>query len=181
LPIAVGLIVFNLYGLFTRSLLLNLFGTMALLAAGYYLVGRISTSFTSLWQKLFTAGACLLLLGLFFEAYEGGIRKDHSTFSYYFVTSGLAFMALLAFSVLSDYFRCRKSVSFLTMTGQNPMIAYVSSSLVVLPLLHLTHLLPWIDTFSANPWLGFLRGVLITALVALLTMFFTKIKWFWRT
>jgi predicted acyltransferase len=123
----------------------------------------------------------LLLLGLFFEAYEGGIRKDHSTFSYYFVTSGLAFMALLAFSVICDYFRCRKSTAFLTMAGQNPMIAYVASSLAILPLLHITHLLPWIDAFGNNPWLGFLRGVVITALVALLTMFFTKIKWFWRT
>ena len=181
LLIAVGLVIFNLYGLFTRSLLLNLFGTAVLLAAGYYLVGRVSTSFTTLWKKLFVAGACLLMLGLFFEAYEGGIRKDHSTFSYYFVTSGLAFMALIVFSVLCDYFRCRKSTSFLVMAGQNPMIAYVASSLAVLPLLHLTHLLPLIDAFDSNPWLGFLRGVIITTLVALLTMFFTKIKWFWRT
>jgi predicted acyltransferase len=178
---AVGLIIFNLYGLFTRSVLLNLFGTVALLAAGYYLVGRVSTPFTALWKKLFTAGACLLLLGLFFEACEGGIRKDHSTFSYYFVTSGLACMALLVFSVLCDYFRCRKSTTFLVMAGQNPMIAYVASSLVILPLLHLTHLLPLIDTLGSNPWMGFLRGVIITALVTLLTMFFTKIKWFWRT
>jgi hypothetical protein len=181
LAVAAGLIIFNLYGLFSRHLLLNLFGTAALLAAGYYLVSRASTSFTTLWKKLFAAGACLLLLGLFFEAYEGGIRKDHSTFSYYFVTSGLAFMALIVFSVLCDYFRCRKSTTFLVMAGQNPMIAYVASSLVVLPLLHITHLLPVIDALCSNPWLGFLRGVLITALVALLTMFFTKIKWFWRT
>jgi predicted acyltransferase len=181
LMITVGLIVFNLYGLFTRSLLLNLFGTAALLAAGYYLVGRASTSFTALWKKLFVAGACLLLLGLFFEACEGGIRKDHSTFSYYFVTSGLACMSLIAFSVICDYFRCRRSTSFLVMAGQNPMIAYVASSLVVLPLLHITRLLPLIDTLGNNPWIGFLRGVIITALVASLTMFFTKIKWFWRT
>jgi hypothetical protein len=181
LAIAAGLIVFNLYGLFTRSLLLNLSGTAALLAAGRYLAGRAPASFAPLWKKLFTAGACLLLLGLFFEAYEGGIRKDPSTFGYYFVTSGLAFMALLAFSVLCDCFRCRKSTAFLVMTGRNPMIAYVSSSLVVLPLLHLTHLLPLIDAFADGPWTGFLRGVLITALVTLLTMYFTKIKCFWRT
>ena len=49
------------------------------------------------WRKLFVAGAYLLMLGLFFEAYEGGIRKDDSTYSYYFVTAGLAFMAMIAF------------------------------------------------------------------------------------
>lgn len=27
------------------------------------------------WKKLFNAGAYLLMLGLFLEAYEGGIRK----------------------------------------------------------------------------------------------------------
>jgi hypothetical protein len=67
------------------------------------------------------------------------------------------------------------------MTGQNPMIAYVASSLCVLPLLHLTHLFPLPDAFDSRPWPGFLRGLLVTSLVALLTMFFTKIKWFWRT
>ena len=181
LLIAAGLIILNLYGLYTRSLLLNLSGTAALTAAGYYLAGKAPTSFTTLWKKLFTAGACLLVLGLFFEACEGGIRKDHATFSYYFVTSGLAFMALIAFSVMCDYFRCRRGTSFLVMAGQNPMIAYVASSLCILPLLHLTHLFPLPDVFGSQPWLGFLRGILITALVALLTMFFTKIKWFWRT
>jgi predicted acyltransferase len=179
--LTVALIVLNLYGLFTRCLLANLVATAGLLAAGSYIVRRTATSCTLLWKKLFAAGAYFLLLGLFLEACEGGIRKDHATFSYYFVTSGLAFMALIAFSILCDYFRCRKSTSFLVMTGQNPMIAYVASSLVVLPLLHLTRLLPLIDACCRTLWMGFLRGVLITALATLLTMFFTKIKWFWRT
>ena len=30
------------------------------------------------------------MLGLVFESYEGGIKKDHPTLSYYFITSGLA-------------------------------------------------------------------------------------------
>ena len=35
--------------------------------------------------------------------------------------------------------------------------------------------------FQQNAWLGFLQGVIITSLAVLVTMFFTKIKWFWRT
>ena len=44
---------------------------------------------TGYWYKLFRAGTYLILLGLAFEAYEGGIRKDPSTYSYYFLASGL--------------------------------------------------------------------------------------------
>ncbi|MFR7516719.1 MAG: hypothetical protein ACLUVY_05630 [Bacteroides uniformis] len=32
-----------------------------------------------------------------------------------------------------------------------------------------------------NPWLGFLQGLLLTSMALLVTMFFTRIKWFWRT
>ncbi|MDR0668394.1 MAG: DUF5009 domain-containing protein [Prevotellaceae bacterium] len=181
LLLSLGVIVCNLYGLFTRQLIVNLAVSTGIVAAGYVLLRQSATSFTVLWKQLWTFGACLLLLGLFFEAFEGGVRKDHSTFSYYFITSGLACMALIVFSVLCDYFQCRRSLSFLVMSGQNPMIAYVASSMVVVPLLSLARLTPWLDAYGANPWLGGLRGLIITALVTGLTMFFTKIKWFWRT
>ncbi|MDR0728987.1 MAG: DUF5009 domain-containing protein [Prevotellaceae bacterium] len=183
LLLSAGIIICNLYGLFTRQLTLNLAVSTGIVAAGYLLLRQRqpTAACTVLWRKLWTFGACLLLLGLFFEAFEGGIRKDHSTFSYYFVTSGLACMALIVFSILCDYFQCRRSLSFLVMSGQNPMIAYVSASMVVVPLLNLAHLMPWLDSCGINPWLGCLRGVVITALVTGLTMFFTRIKWFWRT
>jgi hypothetical protein len=48
-------------------------------------------------KKFWSAGFYLVLLGLFFEAYESGIKKDASTYSYYFVTSGLAFFMLIGF------------------------------------------------------------------------------------
>lgn len=179
--ICLALIVFNLYGLFSRHLVLNLVVSSLLLVIGGVVLREQSTSYGKLWNRLFLTGAVFLLLGLFFEAYEGGIRKDSSTYSYYFVTSGLAFMALIVFSVLCDYFNCRKSTSFLVMAGQNPMIAYVAPSMVVLPILKILNLMPFLNAFGANAWLGFLRGLVITALVTLLTMFFTKIKWFWRT
>jgi predicted acyltransferase len=164
-----------------RMTTVNLLVSSGLLIAGFFLLRSCRSDDSGLWKKCFTAGAYLLILGLFFEAYEGGIRKDSSTYSYYFVTSGLAFMALIFFSVVCDYFRCRRSTSFLVMAGQNPMIAYVGSSMVVLPVLNIINAAPMLDMMSSNPWLGFLRGIIVTALVTLMTMFFTKIKWFWRT
>ena len=181
LSITMGLIVWNLYGLFTRQLVFNLFVTIALLAIGFVSLYKTPTAYLQLWKKLFVAGSYLLLLGLFFEAFEGGIRKDPSTFSYYFVTSGLAFMALISFSILCDFFQWKHATAFITMSGQNPMIAYVGSSVVVGPLLHITGLMRYMDILSQNAWQGLIRGVIITTLVTLLAMFFTKIKWFWRT
>jgi len=177
-----AIIVWNLYGLFTRQLVLNLLGTIVLLSIGIRLLNKTSMSFSQLWRKFFLTGGYLLVLGLFFEAFEGGIRKDTSTFSYYFVTSGLAFMALTFFSIMCDYFECKKSTAFLTMSGQNPMIAYVGSSVVIQPVLHITGLWQYVNLLShGNAWEGLLQGIIITGLVTLLTMFFTKIKWFWRT
>ena len=180
--LTLGIIVWNLYGLLTRQLVLNLFGTIVLLGVGTALLYKTSSGFSELWKKLFIIGSYLLMLGLFFEAFEEGIRKDKSTFSYYFVTSGLAFMALIFFSVLCDCFQWKKATTFLTMSGQNPMIAYVGASVVVQPILHITGLWQYVNMLShGGAWGGLLRGIVITGLVTLMTMFFTKIKWFWRT
>jgi Uncharacterized conserved protein len=179
--ITIGLIVLNLCCLYSRLLVFNLFVTSILIVIGYYLLRNADNNYSKLWKNLFIAGAYLLLLGLFFEAYEGGIKKDHSTYSYYFVTSGLASMALLAFNIICDYYGYIRRTRFLVMSGQNPMIAYVTTNLFTVPLLSILGVYPLFSYFSVNPWLGFLRGVIITIIAILITMFFTRIKWFWRT
>lgn len=181
LVISVLLIVLNVWLLHVRLLTLNLLVTAILLLIGNLLLRQNGSANINLWKNLFGAGTYLLLLGLFFEAYEGGIKKDHSTFSYYFVTAGLAFMALLAFNIICDYYRWLKGTRFLIMSGQNPMIAYVCTGLFTIPTLNLLKIYPLFKFFESNPWLGFLQGVIITSLAVLITMFFTKIKWFWRT
>ena len=180
LLLSVAVIILNLYGLYMRYLIVNLAGTIAILGLLYYLLKAEGNNF-KYWRKLFIAGAYLLMLGLFFEAYEGGIRKDHSTYSYYFVTSGLAFMALIAFSILSDILRWKKLTRPFELAGQNPMIAYVAPQLVVMPVLNLIGIAKYLDVLNQNVWSGFLRGVIVTALSILIAIGFTRIKWFWRT
>ncbi len=180
LLLAIGLIVFNLYGLYMRYLLLNLAGTIAILCILYILL-QVEGKNTSYWYKLFRAGTYLILLGLAFEAYEGGIRKDPSTYSYYFLASGLAFMAMIAFSIMCDIYSWSRLTRPLEYAGQNPMIAYVSTQLVVLPLLNLAGLGTYLSYLDQNAWLGFLRGVIVTSLALLITILFTKLKCFWRT
>ncbi|MEG1701193.1 MAG: DUF5009 domain-containing protein, partial [Alistipes sp.] len=66
--------------------------------------------------------------------------------------------------------------------GQNPMVAYVAADLLIIPVLQLAGLFtPLVAVCHTSPWLGFLQGVVLTSLVLLVTMFFTRIRWFWRT
>jgi hypothetical protein len=67
------------------------------------------------------------------------------------------------------------------LAGQNPMIAYVATALVVMPILKLLTLTNYFDIFKEGPFMGFLQGAILTTLSILITMFFSKVKLFWRT
>lgn len=175
-----GLVACNVALLFSRQLVLNLGLTTALGICIYYLLERKASKHSFL-RKFWSAGFYLLLLGLFFEAYEGGIKKDFSTYSYYFVSSGLAFFMLIGFSGLATE-RWGKSINqHLSLNGRNPMVAYVAGNLLLTPVLHLTGAITIFEAMNGNAWAGFLKGVIFTAIVSLVTIFFTKKKWFWKT
>lgn len=208
LPVALlslALIVVNVVLLFGRHLVANLVATMVLTALTAWLLRSRRKAGTTgveaakqetsnqksssapasptlhFWQRLSSAGAYLLLLGLCLESYEGGIRKDDVTLSYLFVTCGLAFYALLLLTVVCDHWHVRWLCAPLEMVGKNPMVAYVSASMVIIPVLILTHIYPYIDALSSEPLTGFLKGVLLTALCMALTAWFTHKRWFWKT
>ena len=61
------------------------------------------------------------------------------------------------------------------------MVAYMSNGLAVIPLLQLCHVFPIITGFCTTPLLGFLQGIVLTALCMLLTAFFTKRQMYWKT
>ncbi len=172
------LICWNLYGLYTRQIELNLIGSIVLLASMYSIVRQTASS---MLYKLFMAGAYLLLLGLSFEAFEGGIKKDPSNYSYYFVCSGLAFVALIVLESWPMDRLFRFPLRYLSLQGQNPMLAYVAGSLLLLPLMTLTGLKSYWDSMNQNAWMGFAKGVVFTGIVSLITYFFVKRRWFWRT
>ena len=178
--ITLAIVVVNLVCLYCRLLTLNLALNVALLIAGYAVIRR-GEGYCALWRELFMAGALMLLLGLAFEPFEGGIKKDPVTFGYLFTTGGMSFMTLILLSVVCDYFKCHRSTAFLVMSGQNPMVAYVACDLLIYPILGICGLMQHLGFFSTSPWLGFLQGVLLTSLAVIVTMFFTRIKWVWRT
>ena len=72
--------------------------------------------------------------------------------------------------------------SALVKCGQNPMVAYTAAGFLIMPLLTLLHLAPDLQTFAELcPWMGVVRGVLVTAAVMAVTVFFTNRRLFWRT
>ena len=178
--ITIGLVIFNLYGLYMRYLVANLICTIILLSILYWLL-KFEGNNAKYWRRLFIAGCYLLMLGLFFESYEGGIRKDSSTYSYYFVTSGLAFISMITFSIICDIYRWKIIAKPLEMAGQNPMIAYVAPQLFVIPIINLLGLNVYLDLLNQTAWMGFLRGVIVTSISVAIAILFTRIKWFWRT
>ena len=178
--ITLAIVVVNLVCLYCRLLTLNLALNVALLIAGYAVIRR-GEGYCALWRELFIVGALMMLLGLAFEPFEGGIKKDPVTFGYLFTTGGMSFMTLILLSVVCDYFKCHRSTAFLVMSGQNPMVAYVACDLLIYPILGLCGLMQHLGLFATSPWLGFLQGVLLTSLAVVVTMFFTRIKWVWRT
>lgn len=165
--------------LFERSLRLNFLLTLVLSTA--ILLFCKKQNLPKVYQNFATLGIYLLVLGLFFEAYEGGIKKDSSTYSYYFVCTGMAFLVMLSFILLefNGYF---KSVfSFISKVGQNPMIAYTAGNLFLLPLLRITNSEPTLNLLNQSAWGGLGRGIIFTFLVALITVFFTNRRIFWKT
>ena len=177
--IALVLVLINLWGLFSRNLTINLLLTMAGAVGLLLLKKRVIQN--QLLVKMISAGVYLLLLGLFFEAYEGGIKKDFSTYSYYFVCSGLAFLTLLSLSLIEQLGYIQPVIDFLAHNGKNPMIAYTAGNLLLIPILKITTLSTLLDAMNSNAFLGFAKGLIFTGIVAIITVFFTRIKFFWKT
>jgi len=138
-----------------------------LCAAGWWLLRAPSTTLERLVKQFFTWGCFWLALGFVFEPYEGGIKKDHATMSYYFITLGLALFMLIALTLLIDGLRIRRPFGLLIGSGQNPLIAYAGVHSLVPPVLGLLALDVLIEGITPTPWLGVLRGAGMTFLVAL--------------
>lgn len=174
------IIVSNVIFLFTRDLLVNLFLSLAIIISLHALLYKDNSELGKFFRELLSWASFWLLLGLFFEAYEGGIKKDKSTLSYYFVTSGLAIFCLNWLIIIIDVFKKRFGFMTIIRSGQNPMIAYIGVSHIIQPILGLTGL-TIIYEYTKTAVLGLIRGAIITWLDALIASLLAKSKIFWRT
>lgn len=156
-------------------------GIAGLVAVALLLVRRSGGGQGDFLDRLVRWGAVWLALGLIFEPYEGGIKKDHATISLYFVSSGLACFALVCLHVVIVEFRVRRGFGLLIANGQNPMIAYLGIRNLLPPLLVPTGLEALLGRLTPTPWLGVLRAVAKTTLLGWIVQQFSRRRIFWRT
>ncbi len=176
-----ALLLVCLIGLKARWLIGTTFAAFVLCTVGWKLLQGPRNETETLYQKLFAWAIYWLVLGLVFEPYEGGIKKDHPTLSYYFVTSGLAICTLICFSILIDVWQQQRWARLLVNNGQNPMIAYAGINNFITPVLALTGGGTLLNRVATTPWRGFLKGLVITLLMGLTVDILTRKKIFWRT
>lgn len=139
------------------------------------------SSIERLISNAYKWAAFLLAAGMLFEPYEGGIKKDPATMSYFMISAGLAICTLLALTILIDVFGKKKAVSLLIDNGQNPMIAYTAGGNFICLIAVMVGLDKFVTKHVTQPWLGFIYAVLLTLMVALTVSFCTRRKIFWRT
>ena len=168
-----------LIGLQARWLWQTTIISFGLCALGWHLFSKPSIKIEYLFQKLFSWGAFWLILGLVFEPFEGGIKKDR-TLSYFFITAALAIFLLIVFMIIIDVFKKQGWLRLLIDSGQNPMMAFTVHATAITPIFALVGLGRLIRTITPTPELGLLRGFFYALLTALFACFFTRRKIFWR-
>jgi hypothetical protein len=172
----------NLWGLLSRNLSVVWIGNIAISVTLIWLMKKGSLDHLKPLPQLIYWSIFWLLLGLVFEAYQGGIKKDHSTISYFFMTSGLAGFSIVFFKMLVSVFEPGKLLGFIGKTGINPMVGYVAASYLIMPLLYFIQVLPWMDGWHQDwAWAGLIRGVIITGLMVVVTVFTVNKKYLWKT
>ncbi|MEG3896652.1 MULTISPECIES: DUF5009 domain-containing protein [unclassified Microcoleus] len=156
--------------------------TLAMCVCGWFLLINPGNVTENLLNRLYKWGFYWLVLGLLFEPYEGGIKKDSATMSYFFVTTGMAIFMLIGLTVIIDVFQKKRWLQLFVDNGLNPMIGYAGFANIIWPILVLTGLeTAIVQMTSTSPFLGFLRGFAYTAILALIVVVFTRLKLFLRT
>ena len=168
-----------LTGFFTRSI----WALLAVAAVSAVISLVLTRRDGSAWALIMRIGYACLLLGIVFDPIDGGITKDHCNLSYMLSTGGLACLmtSFLLWCESRAALRGRSLSKVLTMTGQNPMIAYTVTGFVILPLVSALGFGHFMNATVGNPLLGVLQGVILTGLMAALTCLFTRWRIFWRS
>ncbi len=175
-------ILVNLIGLYTRQVQFTLFITLCLILGVFFTLRKNAITIPKnahLWLKW---SFFWLVLGLLLEPYEGGIKKDPTTLSYFFVTSGLAGLALFSLKLAFNNIQFKSVFNFLPLIGKNPMVGYVVVTFLILPLIALFGFMELFENFSRlNAVTNLLRGLFLTTIMIMITIITVKFKLFWKT
>ncbi|MGK7923532.1 MAG: DUF5009 domain-containing protein [Trichodesmium sp.] len=170
-----------LLGLQSRLVLQTILISVVLCGCGWLLFRQSANQIEYLLNKLYIWGVYWLLLGLAFEPFQGGIKKDSATLSYFFVSTAISIFLLILFTILSDYFHQKCLLKLLIYNGQNPMIAYVIFGNLLLPIFKLTGWYERMIPITEIANLELLKAFVYTLIVAVVVSILSSLKLFWRT
>lgn len=166
-------------GMFNREVLLTTQATLAMVVGGIILSAGPTTSLERLLRSLFLWAAAWLVLGLWMEPFEGGIRKVPETLSYFFTVTGVSMMLLVTLTAIVDGLGRRRWVGALIDVGHNPMLCYVLYTVLLNSALELIPPLRGALRQSAGEIA--LRMALETVAVVLIVRFMARRRIYWRT
>ena len=166
-------------GMYTRAGLITTQIVLAMTVAGVFLTGRPSSSLERMLRSLFLWGAAWVVLGLWMEPFEGGMKKVPETLSYFFAVTGVSVMLLVALTAVVDGLGRRRWVSALIDVGHNPMLCYVLYTVLLNSALEMIPAFRGVLRQSAGEIV--LRMVLETLAVILIVRFFARRRIYWRT
>lgn len=179
--LSLGILVLNVVFISLRYMLFNMVSNVLLIIAILWVWTGIKSPLKEYYKKYLELGSYTLLLAIFFEAYQGGLKREYSTFSYFFFGSGLAIFLLLAIIICFELSIFRKPLVLISMIGKNPMVAYMAANLLFIPIFHfisLNHFPQWVQ---AQSWEGWVSGILTAVLVAGISIQFTRMNWYLKT
>jgi predicted acyltransferase len=164
-----------LVGLFNRSLELTLLSCLLAFSFFYYRQKWKKKGSTDK-NKIFYVGIFILFCGLFMEPFQGGVKKDPSTLSYFFISSGIAFIWVHAFmkmekSKLSVFFHPLQSI------GKNALMAYFMAGFLLMPLFNISGLG---DIFGQSTLFLLFRAFIVTIVLGAIVQYCTKRGLFWK-
>jgi hypothetical protein len=193
--IALGATVATLVATTTRTMPMGLGVTLGIGFAGFVCIFILGSSLTEeeilskpiseeqfLKLQLVLFGFSVLVMGYFLDPFQGGVKKDHATLSYFFITSGLASLWILAFHHYAPNLLIAKLLKPVELVGQNALMAYLMAGFLIVPIMNLTRFSDVFIPYSIEQVavVGTVKAIFITASVIGLTAFLTSRKIFWK-
>ncbi len=167
--------VIALWSLYAREVSAGFMLTLAIMAIGLAVLLRQSHSLDRC-GRIFLFGALCVAAGYLMEPFQGGIKKDHATLSYFVLTSGLAAWWVCAFEEMGKT-ALRKVWAPIALIGQNALMAYLIAGFLIVPVFALT---PLDALFSGSVALQMIRAITITLLSGGVSGFLASKQVFWK-
>lgn len=164
-----------LTGLFQRNLWFSVLSVVLGLSYFYYRQRERKVD-KSNKRALFYTGVFVLFGGLFMEPFQGGVKKDPSTLSYFFITGGFGFIWVYSLIHVSEG-KLSLLFSPVKSLGKNALMAYFIAGFFIVPLFNLSG---FSAVLGLTPHFLVLKAILVTFLSGALVHYLTKKGFFWK-